>query len=109
MPKDLRMHLDEVQRRFPNEVVVIDKEIDPAFEINAILQQLDAIGKHPLCYFTNVRDLKGRPGNKVVVNVTPGRSLKRHVASLTCCHEVATRGTGFMSWSAPISVSVMRL
>jgi 2,5-furandicarboxylate decarboxylase 1 len=73
MPKDLRGHLKDVERSLPSEIVTIDREMDPAFEISAILQQLDEQHKYPLCLFTNVRDMKGRPGHKVVSNLMASR------------------------------------
>ena len=73
MAKDLRQHLEAVRRVLPDEIVTIDKEIDPAFEPTAILQQLDEQQKHPLCVFTNVRNLRGEPGHTLVMNLMAGR------------------------------------
>ena len=73
MTKDLRTHLDDVRRHLPDEIVQIDREMDPAFEVSAILQHLDAEQKFPVCVFTNVRDLHGRPGHTVVSNLMAGR------------------------------------
>lgn len=73
MPKDLRQHLEDVRQVLPNEMVVIDREMDPAFEINAILQKLGDQQKHPACLFTNVRSLKGQPGNRVLSNLLSSR------------------------------------
>jgi len=73
VPKDLREHLADVREHLPDEFVVIDAEIDPAFEVTAILQQLDDLGKFPLCQFTNVRDLRGRPGHTLVSNLLASR------------------------------------
>lgn len=42
-------------------------------EVTAILQQLDDRQQFPLCVFTNVRDLPGRPGHAVVSNLMAGR------------------------------------
>ena len=73
MPKDLRQHLEAVRRTLPDEFLVIDRELDPAFEPTAILQQLEARQQRPLCLFTNVRNLKGEPGHPVVMNLMAGR------------------------------------
>jgi len=73
MPKDLRQHLEDVRARLPEEFVEIPRELDPAFEVTAILQQLDERQKYPLCLFTNVRDLHGRPGHAVVSNLMASR------------------------------------
>lgn len=73
MAKDLRSHLDEVRARLPDEIVEIDREIDPGFEVTSVLQQLDERQKFPVCLFTNVRDLHGRPGHTVVSNLMAGR------------------------------------
>jgi 2,5-furandicarboxylate decarboxylase 1 len=73
MPLDLRHHLEAVRVHLPEELLVIEREIDPAFEVNAVLQKLADLGKHPVCLFTNVRDLKGQPGHKVVSNLMASR------------------------------------
>ena len=73
MVKDLRQHLREVEERLSDEFVQIDEEIDPAFEVTALLWKLAHQGKHPVCLFTNVRDLLGRPGHKLVSNLMASR------------------------------------
>jgi UbiD family decarboxylase len=73
VPKDLRQHVAEVQERLPEEFVQIDAAVRPTFEVTAILQQLDDLGKFPLCLFTNVQDLLGRPGHTLASNLLASR------------------------------------
>jgi 2,5-furandicarboxylate decarboxylase 1 len=63
--KDLREFLVEVEEKLPREFVKITEEVDPKYEITAVIKKLDLMGKHPLVYFENV---KGYPNMPVVCN-----------------------------------------
>lgn len=73
MAQDLRAHLAEVAERLPEELITTGREIDPAFEVNAVLQHLADRGKNPAVLFENVRDMRGRPGHKVISNLMSSR------------------------------------
>jgi 2,5-furandicarboxylate decarboxylase 1 len=73
MPKDLRNYLAQLEREIPDEYLRIDREIDPAFEVTAVLQKIENQGLFPAVLFENVKDLKGRPGHKHLINVVASR------------------------------------
>lgn len=53
--KDLRSLIAEYQKNLPDEFVKVTSEVDPKYEISAIIKKLDLMGKHPLVYFENVK------------------------------------------------------
>lgn len=60
MPKDLRSFIEDLRRESPNEVVEIDKVVDPAhYDVTAIIKHLDALKKFPLLIFNRPLNLKG--------------------------------------------------
>lgn len=74
MVKDLRTYLARLEKEMPEDLIVIDKEVDPKFEITAIQQKLEDENKFPLLLFNNVKNLYGKPsGFKVAANVFASR------------------------------------
>lgn len=59
--KDLRSFLEEVRQRYPEELVRVEHEVDPRFEISAILVKLDRAHKFPIVLFDKVRNVMGKP------------------------------------------------
>lgn len=56
MAQDLPSFLDQVKARRPDEYVVVSGEVDPAYEITAIVAKLDKeAGKRPVLVFENVK------------------------------------------------------
>ena len=56
MGQDLRSFLDLVKRRKPDDLVIVSREVNPAYEITAIAAKLDRAGKRrPVLVFENVR------------------------------------------------------
>ncbi|MCX8023537.1 MAG: UbiD family decarboxylase [Syntrophorhabdaceae bacterium] len=53
--KDLRAFISEVEEKLPREFVRVTKEVDPKYEISAIIKKLDLMGKSPLVFFENVK------------------------------------------------------
>ncbi len=53
--KDLRSLIAEYEKNLPDEFVKVTREVDPKYEISAIIKKLDLMGKHPLVYFENVK------------------------------------------------------
>jgi 2,5-furandicarboxylate decarboxylase 1 len=68
-------YLDNLKKHYPEEVVTIDDEINPAsFEATAILRHLELAGKYPLVYFTHPLNLKGEVSKvPLVTNVFASR------------------------------------
>lgn len=73
MPKDLRSYLLDLERLVPDQLVRVDREIDPDFEVTAVLQHLENEGRFPAVLFSNVRNLNGKPGHRVLMNVVASR------------------------------------
>ena len=48
---DLRDFIRECEKKLPREFVKVTKEVNPKFEISAIIKKLDLMGKHPLVFF----------------------------------------------------------
>ena len=56
MGQDLRSYLDDVKRTRPNDVQIVSKEIDPAFDITAFVVKLEKERKQrPVLLFENVK------------------------------------------------------
>jgi 2,5-furandicarboxylate decarboxylase 1 len=53
--KDLRSILTDFEERLPREFVRVTKEVDPKYEISAVVKKLDLMGKHPVIVFENVK------------------------------------------------------
>jgi len=53
--KDLRDFISECEKKLPKEFVKVMKEVDPKYEISAIIKKLDLMGKHPLVFFEKVK------------------------------------------------------
>lgn len=57
----MKDYLDSLKEQHSQEVLVIEDEVNPAtFEVTAILQCLETIGKCPLVYFAKPLNLKGK-------------------------------------------------
>jgi 2,5-furandicarboxylate decarboxylase 1 len=59
--KDLRWFLEEVERRYPEELVRIRREVDLRFEISAVLVKLDRAHKSPIVIFDKLKNVTGKP------------------------------------------------
>lgn len=55
MPKDLRGFLADYERENPREFCRIKKEVDPKYEVAAILTKLEAIRKLPILFYEKVK------------------------------------------------------
>src|SRR3972149_3394073 len=53
--KDLRGFIQECEKKLPREFVRVSKEVDPKYEISAVIKKLDLAGKHPLVIFKKVK------------------------------------------------------
>jgi 2,5-furandicarboxylate decarboxylase 1 len=53
--RDLRSFIKECEKELPKEFLRVTKEVDPKYEISAIIKKLDLIGKHPLVFFEKVK------------------------------------------------------
>ncbi len=56
MAQDLRGYLDLLKRKRPDELIIVSREIDPAYEITALVVKLEREAKRrPVLIFENVR------------------------------------------------------
>jgi UbiD family decarboxylase len=79
MAQDLRTFLDLVKRKRPDELAVVVREIDPAYEITALVVKLEREQKRrPVLFFEKVKGTRF----PVVTNVHASRS--RLAAALGC-------------------------
>ena len=74
MAKDLRSFLAEYEKKNPKEFCRVKREVDPKFEVAAILTKLEEIRKLPILYYENVKG----SDFPVVANVY---STKKKIAS----------------------------
>lgn len=59
MSQDLRSYLDLIRRNKPEDLLVISKEVDPAYEITAIVTKLEQEAKRrPILLFEKVKETK---------------------------------------------------
>ncbi len=74
MAKDLRGFLREYEREYPKEFCRIKREVDPQFEVAAILTKLEEMRKLPILFYENVKG----SSFPVVTNVN---STRKKIAS----------------------------
>ncbi|MBI2879963.1 MAG: UbiD family decarboxylase [Candidatus Tectomicrobia bacterium] len=55
MPKDLRTFIDEVAEKRPEEIVRVEREVDPRFELTAVVEKLERQGQFPAVFFQKVK------------------------------------------------------
>jgi len=55
MKKDLRTFMADCEKKLPREFVRVARQVDPKYEISAIIKKLDLMGKYPLVLFENVK------------------------------------------------------
>ena len=48
--RDLRDFISECEKKLLKGFVKVTKEVDPEYEISAIIKKLDLMGKHPLVF-----------------------------------------------------------
>jgi 2,5-furandicarboxylate decarboxylase 1 len=83
MPKDLRTFIDEVAAARPDDLLVVNREVDPVFELTGVLAKLEQSSQFPAVLF---RKVKGS-NFPVISNLTA--SYERLALSLgTTVHEM---------------------
>jgi len=70
MAKSLRTFLEDCRSEIPNEIVHIEKKVDPAhYDVTAIIKHLDEMKKFPILIFDRPMGLNGKPSEfKLVMN-----------------------------------------
>jgi 2,5-furandicarboxylate decarboxylase 1 len=76
MNRDLREFINLLNQKLPSQFLQIEQPIDAKFEITTLLTLLEEEhDKYPGILFTNVKNLKGKLGNRVITNITADRQL----------------------------------
>ena len=82
MGQDLRSYLDLVKRRKPDELLIVSREMDPAYELTAAVVKLEREArKRPVVVFENVRGTRF----PVLTNLHASRS--RLALAMSCAPE----------------------
>src|SRR5437868_623096 len=66
MAKDLRTIIDELGKARPNDILVVSREVDPVFELTAVVAKLEQSGEFPAVVFTHVKG----SNLPVIINLT---------------------------------------
>jgi len=92
MAQDLRGYLDLVKRKRPDELVIVSREVDPAYEITALVVKLEREARRrPVLIFENVRGTRfpvltnlhaSRGRLALAVNAEPGALLRRYLGAM---------------------------
>ncbi len=53
--QDLRSFMELCEKRLPDEFVRVTKEVDPKYEITAVVKKMDLLGRSPMMVFEKVR------------------------------------------------------
>src|SRR5881628_2436899 len=102
MGQDLKASLDAVKRRKPDELYVVSRPIDPAYEITALVVKLEKERrKRPVLLFENVKGTKF----PVLTNVHASRS--RLALALNCAPD-AMLATYLRAMEKPIAPRVVK-
>jgi UbiD family decarboxylase len=102
MAQDLRSFLDLIKRRKPEEFQIVSKEVDPAYELTAIVVKLEREGRHrPVLLFERVK------GSKFPVLTNLHASRSRLAAAMGTSPEETQRAY-LRAMDKPIASRVVR-
>ncbi|MBI2204740.1 MAG: UbiD family decarboxylase [Candidatus Rokubacteria bacterium] len=92
MGQDLRSFLDLVKRKKPDDLVIVSREVNPAYEITALAAKLDREGKRrPVLVFENVRGTSfpvltnlhaSRSRLAASINTPPDEMLRKYLRAM---------------------------
>ena len=63
MPKDLRTFIDQLAEKRPDDIVRVDKEVDPKHELTAVVEKLERADRYPAVYFEKVKARTSPPSS----------------------------------------------
>jgi 2,5-furandicarboxylate decarboxylase 1 len=69
MAKDLRTFLDDTYKVDPTQLIKVQKEVSCKYDVIALSDLLEQEKKFPMILYENVRNLLGKPGSRVLVNL----------------------------------------
>ncbi|MFQ5853592.1 MAG: UbiD family decarboxylase [Candidatus Binatia bacterium] len=71
MGKDLRTFLQELTEKYPDKLLVVDREVDPRFEACAVVEKLGKEERFPLIFFKKIK------GSQIPLILNLGASYER--------------------------------
>jgi 2,5-furandicarboxylate decarboxylase 1 len=83
--RDLRGYLAFLEQHHPEQLFYVDREMDPRFEVTALLAKLERQGRYPVVIFRNVR------GSKIPVVTNVHASFQRLAMALDLPAEASVR------------------
>lgn len=83
--KDLRTFINQIAQERPDELVMVEREVDPVFELTGVVEKLEKSHQYPGVLFTNVK------GSKLPVFINSMASYRRLAMSLGFTLEEAIR------------------
>lgn len=103
MPKDLRSFLKRLEENAPDELVRVEREVDPVYEIPAVVRRLQADRRDPAVLFEHVKGAKTRAITNVLgstrllaeaLETTPDRLTQTYIDREDKRHPVQILGQG---------------
>src|SRR5690348_17314145 len=103
MPKDLRSFLKRLEERTPDELVRVDREVDPVYEIPAVVRRLQADRRNPAVLFEHVKGSRTRAISNVLgstallaqaLEPAPDQLTQMYIDCEDKRHPVQVRGEG---------------
>ncbi len=84
MNKDLHSFIEHLKHDMPGHLIRVKKEVDPEFEIPALLQHVESRKRHPVMFFERVRNLKGNLSElPVLINLFGSRERLAYAINST--------------------------
>lgn len=103
MPKDLRSFLKRLEENAPDEFVRVEREVDPVYEIPAVVRRLQADRRDPAVLFENVKGARTRAITNVLgstrllaeaLETTPDKLTQTYIDREDKRHPVQILGQG---------------
>src|SRR5574340_1152943 len=103
MPKELRSFLKRLEENAPDELVRVEREVDPVYEIPAVIRRLQADRRDPAVLFENVKGSRIRAITNVLgstrllaeaLETTPDKLTETYIAREDKRHPVQILGQG---------------
>jgi 2,5-furandicarboxylate decarboxylase 1 len=92
MAQDLRTYLDLVKRKRPEDLVVVSREVDPAYELTAVVVKLEREGRRrPVLLFERVKGTRfpvltnlhaSRARLALAIDAAPDRTLETYLRAM---------------------------
>jgi 2,5-furandicarboxylate decarboxylase 1 len=103
MPKDLRSFLKRLEERAPDEFVRVEREVDPVYELPAVVRRLQADRRNPAVLFENVKGSRIRAISNVLgsprllaeaLETTPDQLTQTYIDREDKRHPIQVLGEG---------------